>query len=298
MGYTPVFDSVFHGTLCGKWPTLPVWLTILPMADRNGHIDMTYQAMSALTGWPIDLLKQAIAELMAPDPESRSDENEGRRLELIDAHRSWGWRVVNHGKYREKARKASYDAARTESGRDAERKAAARGERPAMSRDVPTQPDEVRRGPLSDSDSDSNTNSDKDSEKTMSKTRAREAPPASDAPRGTSDAEIFEHVAMLKAKYPPGAARENWIEAERSARRAVEAGATWDDMHAGLERYARLVKATNRIVLNPANFFGAPDRPWSQPWPLPATKAETAQSANVEAAVTWLRQQEAADAAR
>ena len=112
-GYTPVFDSVFHGTLCGKWPTLPVWLTILPMADKNGHIDMTYQAMSALTGWPIELLKQAIADLCSPDPESRSDEHEGRRLLPIDPHRSWGWIVVNHVKYREKARKAAYDAART-----------------------------------------------------------------------------------------------------------------------------------------------------------------------------------------
>ena len=49
-GYTPVFDSVFHGTLCGRWPTLPVWLTILPRADKTGHLDMTSQAMSALTG--------------------------------------------------------------------------------------------------------------------------------------------------------------------------------------------------------------------------------------------------------
>jgi hypothetical protein len=104
-GYTPVFDTVFQGTLCGKWPTLPVWLTILPMADKNGQIDMTYQHISAVSGWPVDLLKQAIAELTAPDPESRSSEKEGRRLELIDPlNRQWGWRVINHAAYREKAR--------------------------------------------------------------------------------------------------------------------------------------------------------------------------------------------------
>src|SRR5579872_5224775 len=97
-GYTPVFDSVYHGTLCGRWPTLPVWLTILPMADKHGHIDLTYQAISALTGWPIDLLKQAIAELMEPDPDSRHPGEDGRRLILIDPeNRQWGWRVVNHG---------------------------------------------------------------------------------------------------------------------------------------------------------------------------------------------------------
>lgn len=121
MGYTPVFDSVFHGTLCGKWPTLPVWLTILPMADKNGHIDMTFQAMAALTGWPIDLLKQAIAELSSPDPDSRSEANEGRRLLPLDPGRSWGWMVVNHGAYREKARLTAKSAREVESGKNKDR---------------------------------------------------------------------------------------------------------------------------------------------------------------------------------
>lgn len=166
-GYTPVFDSVFHGTLCGRWPTLPVWLTILPMADKNGHIDMTYQAMSALTGWPIDLLKQAITELCQPDPESRSSESDGRRMELVDPNRTWGWRVVNHGKYREKARKAAYDSERMASGKDAERK--------RESRAVPTRPDASRAVPLSDSDA--NTDSDKRTERESAPRPSRSAPP-------------------------------------------------------------------------------------------------------------------------
>lgn len=103
-GYTPVFDTVFDGTLCGRWPTLAVWLTILPMADKHGHIDITYQAIATRSGWPLELLKQAIAELMAPDPESRTADCEGRRLELLDpANRQWGWRVVNIQIYRDKA---------------------------------------------------------------------------------------------------------------------------------------------------------------------------------------------------
>ena len=160
-GYTVVFDSVYHGTLCGRWPTLPVWLTILPMADKHGHIDLTHQAIAALTGWPIELLKQAINELMQPDPESRSEAHEGRRLVLIDPdNRSWGWKVVNHERYREKARKSAYDAERTASGKDRERKAEEREQRPAMSRDVPRDPAMSRSVPLSDSDA--NTDSDKE----------------------------------------------------------------------------------------------------------------------------------------
>lgn len=103
-GYTPVFDTVFQGTLCGKWPTLPVWLSILPLADKNGRIDMTPEAIAALTGWPIDMLQKGLAELCRPDPRSRSKAEGGARLKLIDDTRDWGWLVVNHSQYREKAR--------------------------------------------------------------------------------------------------------------------------------------------------------------------------------------------------
>lgn len=160
-GYTPVFDSVFHGTLCGQWPTLPVWLTILPLADKNGHIDMTYQAIAALTGWPLDLLKQAIGTLTEPDPDSRSAEEEGRRLVLLDpTNRQWGWRVVNHGQYREKARKQMQQIASTESGRDAERKRLERERQrlgahqigSEVSSDVQSRPAESGADRLSDSD--------------------------------------------------------------------------------------------------------------------------------------------------
>lgn len=191
MGYTPVFDSVFHGTLCGRWPTLPVWLTILPMADRHGHIDMTFQAMAALTGWPIELLRKAVAELMEPDPESRSEAEEGRRLVLIDPeNRQWGWRVVNHEKYREKARKAQRQAEATASGEDAERKRAARhathGDQrsPAPSGDVRRCPAGSGAGRLSDSDSDT------DKKRERARKRATRAPEGFEPDRQHALAEL------------------------------------------------------------------------------------------------------------
>lgn len=146
-GYTPVFGSVYAGTLCGKWPTAAVWVSLLPLCDKRGHIDMSHIAISALTGWPLELLRQGISELMKPDPASRSPDEDGRRLILLDPdHRDWGWRVVNHGLYREKARKLQYDTERTASGRDAERK--------KESREVPRSPDTSREVPLSDADAD------------------------------------------------------------------------------------------------------------------------------------------------
>lgn len=149
-GYTPVFRTVFDGTLHGKWPQTGVWLALLAMADRHGHIDRSPQAIASDIGLDVSTLLSCIEEFCAPDPMSRTREHNGRRLELLDPERPWGWRVVNHGKYREKARKAAYDADRTASGRDAERK---RAERTV----VPPRPDASRAGPLSDSDSDSDS---------------------------------------------------------------------------------------------------------------------------------------------
>jgi hypothetical protein len=157
-GYTPVFGSIYDGTLHGRWPAAPVFVSLLPLTDKRGEIRLTYEAISARTGWPMPLLREGIAHLMAPDPGSQSDAEEGRRLVLLQPGRlDWGWRVVNHALYRERARKQAWDADRTASGRDAERK---RLEREHASRRVPTGPDAGRLSPLSDADTDADANAD------------------------------------------------------------------------------------------------------------------------------------------
>lgn len=147
MGYTPLYDTMLSGTLYGRWPHTGIWACLLSRASREGVIDETPQSLAAAIGVPVDMLTTCIHDFMQPDPESRTTEHEGRRLELIDPKRSWGWKVINHSKYREKARKQNYDSNRTASGADAERK---RSER--ESRDVPTRPDESRDVPLSEAE--------------------------------------------------------------------------------------------------------------------------------------------------
>lgn len=104
----------------------------------------------------------------------------------------------------------------------------------------------------------------------------------------------YAEFQRLKAAYPPHAGRTDWITAERHARRHVDEGATWADLLAGVERYARHCAATGRMVLNPARFFGDPDVPWLQPWPIPPNKAQRTQDSNVSAAREWLEKQNAA----
>jgi hypothetical protein len=103
MGYTPIFDTVFEGSLCGKYPDTAVWLYMLALADWRGEVDKTPEFISALTGMPLGDLKAGISNLSSPDPRSRSHAEEGRRLIPIDDHRDWGWKIVNIQKYRDKA---------------------------------------------------------------------------------------------------------------------------------------------------------------------------------------------------
>ena len=144
MGYTPVFDSVFTGPLCGKWPDTGLWVCLLAMADKNGIVDKTPQYISAVVGIPVADLTACIERFMQPDPHSRSGDEDGRRLALLEPSRPWGWRIVNHGKYRERARLAAKSAREVESGENCTRMSDRR------------RPPETAADPLSNANTDSN----------------------------------------------------------------------------------------------------------------------------------------------
>jgi hypothetical protein len=151
MGYTPLFSSIATGTLCGKWPDIGMWAFILSQADPRGILDVTPDYLARVTGLPMTEVVACMERFCSPDPYSRTATAGGARLELIDPqNRQWGWRVINHGQYREKARLIAKDSERTASGRDAERKRAARLSGHGQS--VPRSPPDSPGVPLSDSD--------------------------------------------------------------------------------------------------------------------------------------------------
>jgi hypothetical protein len=170
-GYTPLFDTLTSGTLCGRWPDIGLWAVVLSMSDRHGVVDVTPTYIASVTGLPVDDVAACMERFCQPDKYSRSQEADGARLQLIDPARPWGWLIVNHSKYREKARKSSYDSARTASGLDAERK--------RLSRDVPTCPAPSR------SQTETET-------KTKTEEKEEEAPPAKRARPATHLPADFE----------------------------------------------------------------------------------------------------------
>ncbi len=115
-GYTPVFGTVFTGTLHGRWPDTGLWLCLLAMQNKHGEIDCTPQYISSVTGLPVEDVSACISRFMEADEHSRSDAEGGRRLVPLDPKRPWGWRVVNHSLYRDKARKQFHNQQATDSG--------------------------------------------------------------------------------------------------------------------------------------------------------------------------------------
>jgi hypothetical protein len=110
--FVKVFDQIFDSSIVEDYSIRHVFMDLLVLADRHGEIDMTAEAIARRTNVPLSKVKDAIEKLAAPDATSRTPDEEGRRLVLLDDHRDWGWRIVNYERYRdirdEEARRAYF----------------------------------------------------------------------------------------------------------------------------------------------------------------------------------------------
>lgn len=98
--YGKIFDSMYTGTLYGHWEAIVTFQQMIVLADADGMVDMTPQGMCGATSIPLEIILKGLEVLSAPDPYSRTPGSDGRRIELLDAHRPWGWHIVNHEKYK------------------------------------------------------------------------------------------------------------------------------------------------------------------------------------------------------
>jgi hypothetical protein len=103
--YVKIFKSIFDGSLYGQFEPTVVFMAMLVIAEREGIVDMTRQAIAARCGYPIDIVERGIIELEKPDPQSRTPDEDGRRIVRLEETRDWGWRITNYEKY-EKIRSA------------------------------------------------------------------------------------------------------------------------------------------------------------------------------------------------
>jgi hypothetical protein len=109
--YGKVFTSIYDGSLYGQWEAIVTFQQMIVLADSEGYVDITPQAIAARTSIPLDIITKGLDLLSKPDLYSRSPDCDGRRIELVDDNRPWGWRIVNFIKYRDLSSAADKRAA-------------------------------------------------------------------------------------------------------------------------------------------------------------------------------------------
>ena len=96
--YTKLFNSILASTIWREPDHVRiVWITMLAMTDRNGLVEASIPGLADLARVPVEKCREAIEILMAPDIDSRTPDNEGRRIEKVNG----GFVILNHAKYRD-----------------------------------------------------------------------------------------------------------------------------------------------------------------------------------------------------
>ena len=93
-----IFTQIFDSSLADDPPTRWVFMDLLVLADQNGVVDMTREAIARRTNVPLKTVTKAVEQLEAGDTRSRSSEFNGARIKRLDDHRDWGWVIVNYSK--------------------------------------------------------------------------------------------------------------------------------------------------------------------------------------------------------
>jgi len=236
--YSKVFRSILDGSLANDYDARHVFQDLLILADREGDVVMSLSAISRTLNYPhsLDTLRAKMAGLGSPDPESKSQAEEGRRIVPILEGRgdNSGWHIVNYAAYRdirsqEEQREKWRQTKRKQRAQDAEAPC------PTLSTNVLP----------SDTDTDTYTD-------TINTTAS------SDAPKPRLSDSQWE---VIKAIYPKRRGGQKWPSAKQRAKKHVATGrATYESLIAGTEAYAENCISLNTVgtefVQQAATFFG------------------------------------------
>jgi len=99
-GWTKLFGNIITSSIwCEDDKTRIMWITMLAMADAEGHVSGTIPGMAKVAKMSLEDAEKAIKKLSEPDKYSRSTEYDGRRIaESEDGF--GGWQILNYLKYR------------------------------------------------------------------------------------------------------------------------------------------------------------------------------------------------------
>lgn len=97
-GFVKLYGTILDSSVWSEDAfTRLVWITMLAMADAEGFVEAAIPGLARRANVPIEDCEAALARLEAPDPYSKSTENEGRRIKRAER----GWIILNYKHYRE-----------------------------------------------------------------------------------------------------------------------------------------------------------------------------------------------------
>lgn len=99
--FAKLYNQIFDSSIAEDHEVRHMFMDLVVLADRDGVVDMTLEAISRRTNVPLEKVARCVRILCESDPQSRSHEESGARLKLVDSHRDWGWQIVNFVHYRE-----------------------------------------------------------------------------------------------------------------------------------------------------------------------------------------------------
>lgn len=98
--FTPLYGSILTSTIWTEDSnTRLVWITMLAMADASGYVGASVPGLANLARVPLEDCRKALEKFQSPDPDSRTKDREGRRIEPANG----GWKLINYEAHRERA---------------------------------------------------------------------------------------------------------------------------------------------------------------------------------------------------
>ena len=285
--YGKLFASTYQGSMVGRGSTVfAVWGYIIANTVKS-RIEINPYLLAASLGNPVDEVKQALEYLCQPDPDSRSKQDEGRRL---IKEGQFQYFVVNHEHYRsirnEEERRQYNRVAKQQS--RARKSKESNGESLTLpmsnSETIASRPESANaeaearyRDPIVNSvcthtslPLDKNFDADTEIQNPDGHTQNRL--------QGTTQ-EDSDAFSQIKIAYPAFSGRQNWLMAETYAKARVDNGdASWSVLLSSVRRYKIYCEGGGvsgpQYVMTPATFFGGADKPWSQSWELPMSNSQ------------------------
>ena len=110
--FTKVWGSILDSSVWGEPHYVRiVWITMLAMADQHGYVGASVGGIARRANVAPCEAEEALEVFQRPDPDSRNEAHEGRRIEKVER----GWHLLNYAYFRDlrdKEQRRAYEADR------------------------------------------------------------------------------------------------------------------------------------------------------------------------------------------